>query len=64
MEAWIDSLTEPQKRALAHQSGIAGFMGYPIDKLTTRLKESEETNRIYEETYLAAANYEEHHGNE
>ena len=66
MEKWIDSLTEPQQRALAHQSGIKGFMDLPIEKLVISLKESKEAKGIYDRAYAAlrATNYEERNGDE
>jgi hypothetical protein len=51
MDKWIDSLTEQQKRALAHQSKIPGFLTCPIKKLTQWLKESKATAKIYAEHY-------------
>ena len=51
MNEWIDSLTESQQRALAFQSGIAGWVTYPLPKLILRLKDSKRTKEIYEEHY-------------
>jgi hypothetical protein len=44
---WIDSLTEPQQRALGYQAGIAGYMTYPLAKLIGRLKESDVARKHY-----------------
>ena len=56
MNEWIDSLTEAQQRALAFQSGIAGWVTYPMPKLVLRLKDCKKTAEIYKEHYGEEAN--------
>ena len=51
MSEWIDSLTDPQVRALAHQSGVSGSMTFPAEKLRGKLRDSVVVAAIYEEQY-------------
>lgn len=51
---WLDTLTEPQIRALAHQIGVAGILTYPYPKLREYLRERKRFNKVrkvYNEHY-------------
>lgn len=50
---WLNKLTDPQIRALAHQIGFSGATTYPVDKLRKELRKEDlpEVMKIYEEHY-------------
>jgi len=50
---FLADLTDPQVRALASQSGIAGSMTYPVPKLYTLLLDSDQAMEIYSEVFGA-----------
>jgi hypothetical protein len=52
---WLNGLTDPQSRALAHQVGITGAVTYPIAKLRKQLGERKtfkKVKKVYEEHYV------------
>ena len=52
---WLNDLTDPQSRALAHQVGITGAVTYPIAKLRKQLHERKtfkKVKKVYEEHYV------------
>lgn len=52
---WLDTLTEQQIRALAHQVGVGGVLTYPYPELRERLRERKtfkKVKKVYEEHYV------------